>query len=143
MESTVSPQMSNYGDDDITFVIGVYRDRLRAEGALARLREHFPDARVIVRSDGDRDPKNRELSERFDVDYREEERLYPIEHGGAMIARMLELFLEQPTRYLLKIDTDTAVYRRFHFLPQVVGLFPKSLGGVVAGSGVHILQYLV
>ena len=120
-----SCQMQNYSDDDITFFIGIYRDRVRAEGALARLREHFPDARVIARSDGDKDPKNRKLPERFDVDYREEERLYPIENGGAMISRMLELYLEQPTRYLLKIDTDTAAYRRFHFLPREKGVFGK------------------
>ena len=108
----------NYCDDDLTFLIGIYHDRKRAEGALSRLRTHFPQARVIVRSDGDVDPKNRELLARFDVDYREEERLYPIENGGAMIARMLSLFLEKPTRYLLKMDSDIAIYRRFKFLPK-------------------------
>jgi len=113
----------NYTDEDITFFLGLYRDLDRAEGALCRLREHFPDARVIVRSDGDRNPKNRELSERYDVEYLEEERLYPIENGGAMVARILELCLDKPTRYLIKIDTDTAVYRRFHFLPEQNGVF--------------------
>ena len=117
------PTHINYSEADITFFMGLYRDRARADGALVRLREHFPEARVIVRSDGDPDPKNHELTKLFGVDYREEERLYPIEHGGAMIARILELFLEQPTRYLLKLDTDTAVYRRFHFLPEEKGVF--------------------
>ena len=116
-------ETSNYNDADITFFMGLYRDRVRAEGALTRLREHFPTSRVIVRSDGDGDPKNRELSERFGVDYREEERLFPIEHGGAIVARVLDLFLEQPTAYLFKIDTDTSVYRRFHFLPKGSGVF--------------------
>lgn len=103
--------------------MGMYRDRNRAEGALVRLREHFPHARVIVRSDGDSDPENHDLGERFGVDYREESRLYPIENGGSMVARMFELFLEQHTRYLIKIDTDTAVYRRFHSLPEQFGVF--------------------
>ena len=123
MNNSDPRQTPNYTDEDITFFMGLYHDRARAEGALARLREHFPAARVIVRSDGDKDPKNRELSERFGVDYREEERLFPIENGGAMVARTLELFLERPTRYLLRIDTDTAVYRRFHFLPETKGIF--------------------
>jgi hypothetical protein len=123
-------QAPNYTEQDITFFMGLYRDRLRAVGALARLRKYFPVARVIVRSDGDGDPKNRELAERFEVDYRDEERLYPIEHGGAMIARTLELFLEKPTRFLLKIDTDTAVYRRFRFLPEEDGIFGKVQGSV-------------
>ena len=115
--------MLNYSDEDITFFMGLYRDRDRAEGALGRLREHFPNARVIVRSDGDRDPKNKELAACYATEYWEEERLYPIENGGAMITRMFELFLEHPTRYLLKIDTDTTVYRRFHFLPEQYGVF--------------------
>ena len=76
MNSSNPGQTLNYTDEDITFFMGLYRDRGRAEGALARLREHFPAARVIVRSDGDEDPKNRELSKRFGVDYREEERLF-------------------------------------------------------------------
>jgi hypothetical protein len=123
MISTDSSHSPNYTDEDITFFVGIYRDRLRAADALTRIRQHFPEARIVARSDGDRDPQNYELAEQFGVDYREEERLYPIENGGAMIARMLELFLEQPTRYLLKIDTDTAAYRRFHFLPQENGVF--------------------
>ena len=123
MSTSDSREAQNYTDGDITFFMGLYLDRARAEGALSRLREHFPTARVIVRSDGDGDPENHRLAELFDADYREEERLYPVEHGGAMIARMLELFLEQPTRYLLKLDTDTAIDRRFRFLPEEKGVF--------------------
>ena len=115
--------MTNYTDGDITFFMGLYRDLDRAEGALFRLRKHFPHARTVVRSDGDDNQENRELANRFDVDYRDEDRLCPIENGGAVIARMLELYLEQPTKYLFKIDTDTAVYRRFRFLPEQSGLF--------------------
>jgi len=115
--------MTNYTDADITFFVGLYHDLDRAEGALCRLREHFPDARVIVRSDGDRNPKNRKLSERYGVEYWEEERLYPIENGGAMIARILELYLDNSTRFLLKIDTDTGIHRRFKFLPERNGVF--------------------
>ena len=113
----------NYTDNDLTFFFGLYQDHERAVGATSRVRHHFPNARIIARSDGDPDPRNHELAERFDVDYREEPRLYPIENGGAMIIRMLELFLEHPTRYLLKIDTDTATYRRFSFLPEENGIF--------------------
>jgi hypothetical protein len=123
MSHTNPGRAENYTDEDITFFMGLYRDRARAVGALRRLREHFPGARVIVRSDGDPDPMNRELADPFGVDYREEERLFPIEHGGAMVARTLELLLEKPTPYLLRIDTDTAVYRRFRFLPGDDGVF--------------------
>jgi hypothetical protein len=122
--SASSPQKKlNYSDADLTFFMGLYHDRARAVGALSRLRQHFPAARVIVRSDGDADPENRKLAERFAVDYREEARLFPVEHGGAIIARTLELFLQKPSRYLFKIDTDTAVFRRFRFLPVGDGVF--------------------
>ena len=114
---------SDYADDDLSFYFGLYKDYERALGAMSRLRKHFPDARIVARSDGDHDPRYHELTEKFDIDYREEERLYPIENGGAMVARMLDLFLEHPTRYLLKIDTDTAAHRRFRFLPSQNGIF--------------------
>ena len=118
--------MSNYREDDITFFMGLYQDVDRAKGALARLRDHYPSAKVIVRSDGDNNAENSKLTERFGVEYLEEKRLYPAEHGGAMITRILEILLDNPTRYLLKIDTDTAIYRRFNFLPEESGVFGST-----------------
>ena len=109
--------MPNYTDKDITFFMGIYRDYPCAEIALAQIKEHFPEARVILRSDGDPSLQNRELAERHDVEYYEEERLYPVENGAALLIRTFELFLDRPTRYLFKVDTDTAVHRRFQFLP--------------------------
>ncbi|MCK5359198.1 MAG: hypothetical protein KAJ95_01155 [Gammaproteobacteria bacterium] len=130
--------MENYSDEDITFFMGLYRDRERAEGALLRLRTYFPDARVIIRSDGDDDPENYELSERYGAEYYADERLYPVEHGGKMIARIFDLFLQQPTRYFLKIDTDTGIYRRFRCLPGESGAFgtlQKSREGCASIQG--------
>jgi hypothetical protein len=51
------------------------------------------------------------------------ERLYTLENGGKMIQRMLDAFLENPSAYLVKIDTDTRVHRRFHHLPEGRMLF--------------------
>ena len=115
--------MSGYTDKDVTFFVGLYRDQRCAEVTLRRVREHFPDARVILRSDGDKDPAIRELADRYDTECYEEKRLFAIENGGALLARVFELFLEKPTRYLFKIDTDTAVHRRFQFLPKQYGVF--------------------
>jgi hypothetical protein len=42
---------------------------------------------------------------------------------------MLVFFLEKPTRYLLKIDPDTVIHRRFHYLPVRSGLFGTLQGG--------------
>ena len=110
--------MSGYTDKDVTFFMGLYRDQRCAEVTLGRVREHFSDARVIVRSDGDNGPANRKLADRYDIEYYEEERLFPVENGGALLARVFEIVLERPTRYLFKIDTDTVVHRRFRLLPK-------------------------
>lgn len=123
MDTVTSSPAENYVDEDLTFFMGLYRDRTRARGALMRLREHFPDSRVIVRSDGDADPGNHALVDDFGVEYFEEERLFPIENGGAMISRTLELLVGHPSPYLLRIDTDTAIYRRFRYLPEEKGVF--------------------
>ena len=49
MNSSRLGETPKYTDEDITFFMGLYRDRGRAEIALGRLREHFPGTRVIVR----------------------------------------------------------------------------------------------
>lgn len=115
--------MQNYTDTDITFFMGLYHDHDRAEGALSRLRTHYPEARLILRSDGDNDPAYHKLADKFGAEYWQEERLYPIENGGDMITRILELFLRRPTKYYLKIDTDSAIFRRFNYLPDQSGVY--------------------
>jgi len=102
--------MSNYTDSDLTFFLGLYQDQKRAEPMLAMLRKFYPESTLIIRSDGDSNPLNADLAKQFDAHYFEEERLYPIENGGAMANRILELFLDHPSRYLFKMDTDTVFF---------------------------------
>lgn len=115
--------LTNYGDEDLTFFSLTYRDYDATAECLADLRKHYPGSRVILRSDGDTDPRLPTLAERHDADFRAESRLFGIENGGAIIERMLLLFLEKPTRYLFKIDPDTVIHRRFRYLPVRSGLF--------------------
>ena len=44
------------------------------------------------------------------------------------------IFFEQPTRYLLKIDPDTVIHRRFKYLPVRNGLFGTLQTQVVSPS---------
>ena len=118
----------DYTDSDLTFFMLIYRDFPLANRSLARLRRHFPEARVVVRSDGDDDPRHAELVARYGVEYHREPRLFPVENGGAIVVRMLELYLERPTRYLFKLDTDTLVHRRFRYLPARDALFGTLQG---------------
>ena len=110
----------DYSDDDLTFFLLSYRDYERTETCLQRLRAHLPRARVVVRSDGDDDPRYLSLVRRFGVDYRPEPMLFPVENGAAVVARMFEIFLEKPTPHLFKIDPDTVVHRRFRYRPICV-----------------------
>jgi hypothetical protein len=121
--SKTTDALSNYCDDDLTFFALVYKDYDATEECLRDLRKHYPLSRVILRSDGDPDPRFPILAEQNKVDFRGESRLFPIENGGAVIERMLKLFLGKPTRYLLKIDPDTMIHRRFQYLPVRSGLF--------------------
>jgi hypothetical protein len=121
--SKTTDVLTNYGDDDLTFFALTYKNYDAAGQCLADLRKHYAASRFILRSDGDPDSRLAILAQRYNVDFRDELRLFGIENGGAVIERMLTLFLEKPTRYLLKIDPDTVIHRRFRYLPLRSGLF--------------------
>jgi len=108
---------AEYRDQDLTFVLQVYRDHGLAREAMARLRGVFPGARVVLVSDGDADPRHAALAARYGAEYVMGERLYGVQHGGRIVQRMLDLYLERPTPWLFRIDTDTRVHRRFRWLP--------------------------
>lgn len=114
---------TSYSDNDLTFFALVYKDYDATAACLTDLRKNYPSSRVVLRSDGDHDPRFPLLASAHSVDFRKESRLFRIENGGAVIERMLQIFLETPTRYLFKIDPDTAIHRRFKYLPLRSGVF--------------------
>ena len=120
--------MTSYCDGDLTFFALTYKNYDATAECLRDLRAHYSSSRVILRSDGDPDPRLPILAEHHNADFREESRLFKIENGGAVIERMLELFAEKPTRYLFKIDPDTVIHRRFRYLPTRNGLFGTLQG---------------
>jgi hypothetical protein len=127
--SKTADVLTKYCDDDLTFFALVYENYDDTAECLRALRKHYSTSRVILRSDGDPDPRFPILAKHNKVDFRGEVRLFGIENGGAVIERMLVLFLEKPTRYLLKIDPDTVIHRRFQYLPVRSGFFGTLQGG--------------
>jgi len=115
--------MTNYSDEDLTFFALTYKNYDATAECLTDLRKYYSKSRVILRSDGDPDPRFPILAQRHHVDFYGESRLFGIENGGMVIERMLVLFLENPTQYLFKIDPDTVIHRRFRYLPVRSGLF--------------------
>lgn len=121
--SETADVLTNYCDEDLTFFALTHKNYEATAECLRDLRKHYSASRVILRSDGDPDPRFPILASHNKVDFRGESRLFGIENGGAVIERMLDLFMEKPTRYLLKIDPDTVIHRPFHYLPIRSGLF--------------------
>ena len=134
----------SYVDQDLCWFMAVHRDARQAVRCLGELRACYPDARVIVRSDGDRDPLLSTFPDRFGVELHLEDRLLPVEHGGAAVKRMLVLFEERPTDHLVKIDPDSVVQRRFHRLPAGESIFGTLQGRMpevsIQGGGLGITR---
>jgi len=121
--SNAADQFTNYSDEDLTFFSLVYQDYDATVACLKDLRTHYPNSNVILRSDGDPDPRFPTLAQNQHAIFKLEPRLFPIENGGAIVERMFTLFLEQPTPYLFKIDPDTVIHHRFKHLPIRSGVF--------------------
>ena len=121
--SETADVLTNYCDEDLTFFMLTYKNYEATAECLSDLRKYYSASRVILRSDGDTDPRFPILAKRSEVDFRGESRLFGIENGGAVIERMFQLFVEKPTRYLFKIDPDTVIHRPVKYLPVRDGLF--------------------
>ncbi len=123
-------------DADLVFFMPVYQDADVAFRALTRLRRHYPGSRVIVLSDGDPDFPGEEAERRFGAEYVLGENLYGIEHGGRMVHRILEHYMRAPARYLIRMDSDARIDRRFSWLPTRDGLYGRvgQRSGTVQGG---------
>ena len=116
-------------EQDIYFWMSVHNDFNEAEACLTDLRSHYPLARLAVRVDGDDDPRYSSFRESFGAEVHNGPRIFTVEHGGLLVATMLEMFLATQCRYLFKIDPDTQVHRPFHQLPAEDCIFGTVQGG--------------
>jgi len=119
----------SYRDEDLTFALEVYKNLPLATWCLDNLRAHYPKARLLVWSDGDDDGAiGPMVAERGGI-FRQGGRLWVEGRSGALWNRRLREYLDCPTPYFVKIDTDTAFYRRIRRLPKedcIFGTFAWS-----------------
>lgn len=115
----------------------VYKDGRLLRPCLNALRYCYPDARVIIRSDGDDDPEYPKLAEDYGAEYIQgKERLYLLQHGGKVGHVALEAFAKKATDYLVKIDPDTLIVRPLKIMPKA-DIFgsPQHCGGIKSIQG--------
>lgn len=103
-------------DSQIVFYTLTYHDADRAIWHAKLVREHYPDVRHVIQSDGDDDPRIKECK-RYGAEVRFGDRLFRNEKGGEIHRRMMEVILEGEQDYLFRTDTDTRIIRRFSKLP--------------------------
>ncbi len=127
----IAPADAGRAEGGVAFFMPVFRDAEVAGRALERLRAAYPEARVTVLSDGDDAFPGASIAERFDVTYELGANLYGLDHGGAMIVRMLDRLLDGPERLLVRLDSDARVDRPFALAPREDGLY----GSIGARSG--------
>jgi hypothetical protein len=130
-----------YTDEDITFVMHVYKDGQLADWSLGNLRKCYPKSRVLVIADGDPDPLLDTFAEKHGVEFQRTDRLMLLETGVAYLMNRMEQFLKKPTKYMIKIDPDTGFHRRFKYIPNydVFGcvLYAKETGPYTIRGGFY------
>ncbi len=109
------------------FYVQLFHDGPLANASVAQIRRHYPSERIILQSDGDTNRYYHQLAETWHCEYAEGKRLYLLEHGGKMIQRMLNAYLSGPGEWLIKIDTDTRIDRRFNDLPTGIAIYGSPL----------------
>jgi len=104
------------------FFMQVYKDQRAALRSIRQLRSVYPDAIVIVRSDGG-GGRCRQHFEKLGVKFFSERRRFTYQYGGYCVHRMLHLWAQHNTPFLFKIDPDTYVRRQLGDLSHFKGIF--------------------
>lgn len=102
------------------------------ESCLGFLRAAYPDAPVIVISDGVSDPAHVVACKRHKAKYVQGAYLKRIECGGKWWERALKVGLATGADWLVKIDPDTRVLRPFRFAP------PHPISGTLTSAGTNL-----
>jgi hypothetical protein len=142
----------DYSDTDVAFYMRAIRsERPLAIRALTFVRNSFPRSKVFLVSDGDYDAGWTDLIDDFGLELWITPRLYNPAFGARIVAFQLDLWRQVGTRWFVKIDPDTIVWRRPSHLPvppgtwgtlqSAGGLFSVQ-GGCVIHSGVDELSAL-
>jgi hypothetical protein len=102
-----------------SFVIPVKNRVEKLNKILSSIRTHYPQERIIIYSNGTQ-PENVPLIEDISVKYATEthftEPIYSYDTPAKLFRDIFDIFNENPTDFLVRIDTDAHVHRKINDL---------------------------
>jgi hypothetical protein len=119
-------------DTEIAWCIQLYQSYPRR--CLQYLRQSYPRSRVVLLVDGDAGniERYRQLGSEFQAQLVAGEHLMEFQTSHLYVARLLQQAVAGPETYFFRIDSDTRVWRRFTWLPELSCAF-GSLETVTSG----------
>ena len=119
----------------LSFIITTHKDLPKLERLATSLRTHYSTEIVSVLSDGDDDPKIKELCEKYNFQYFLYLNSYKLEHGFRFWRNVFEVFAKNPTDYFIKLDTDVEVKGR---LPEDLTPYRFTMFGSLVRTRANI-----
>lgn len=113
---------------EVRFYLEAWQNPDLARACIQHVRTAYPKAGITLFSDGDPDPAYKGIGQEHSAEVIYGERLWIPGKAGLLWKRRFEHFMSDPAEYLFKIDTDTAVYRPFLFLPKRDAIFGTLRG---------------
>ena len=109
-----------FSDEKVAFLFHVYKEFELAKRLISQLRFFFPLSNILGIADGTYNYEFKEFAWQHNVRYIEAERLFRQETGNQWVKRMFWFYTASShADYLIKIDPDAYVLRRFNFLPHL------------------------
>lgn len=108
-----------FSDEKVAFLFHVYQEFELAERLVSQLRFFFPLSNILGIADGTYSYSFNEFAWQHNVKYIEGDRLFYQRTSNEWIKRMFWFYLvSSRSSYLIKIDPDSYVLRRFNYLPS-------------------------
>lgn len=112
--------IQTFADEKVAFLFHVYKEFDLARRLIRQIKFFFPSSDILGISDGTTNDGFRFYCHTHNVKYLEHQRLFYQTTGNQWIKRMFRFFQAySEANYLIKIDPDSYVLRRFEFLPDL------------------------
>jgi hypothetical protein len=116
---------------NLSFIVNTWeKDSSLASELLLQMRKFYPDAQILVSSDGPATPELQQSCIDTGATLTEGERLKNQPSSNAWTIRMFQLMSQLDSEYVIKIDPDCRLNRKLTFPDEAFNIAAKLLGGV-------------